>query len=77
MAERSPEEFVRAAQIRFALAAEIYERARRLPLGDQYVEMANVAMLVCAYTAPLYENDFSFGSVTISSRAGCPDSTTR
>ena len=49
MTERSPEAFVRAAQIRLALAANMYDRARLLPYSDQYVEMGNVAMLVwCA-----------------------------
>ena len=46
MPERSLEDFVRAAQIRLALAASMYERANHLPFGDRYVEMANVAMLI-------------------------------
>ena len=46
MTERSPEAFVRAAQIRLALAASMYDRARLLPYSDQYVEMGNVAMLI-------------------------------
>ena len=46
MSERAPEDFVRAAEIRLALAAEIYGRGGELPFIDRYVEMANVAMLV-------------------------------
>ena len=43
MSERTPEEFVRAAEIRLELAASIYERAGHLPFSARNVEMANVA----------------------------------
>ena len=46
MSERSPEDFVRAAQIRLELAASMYERARHLPFSAGNVEMANVAMFL-------------------------------
>ena len=44
MTERPPDAFVRAAQIRLALAASMYQQAGRERFDDRYVEMANVAM---------------------------------
>ena len=46
MPDHTPGEFVRAAEIRLALAASMYERVAELAFGDRYIEMANVAMLV-------------------------------
>ena len=46
MPERSSEEFVRAAQIRLALAAGMYESFKGVHFGARYVEMSNVAMLI-------------------------------
>ena len=44
--DHSPGDFIRASEVRLALALDMFEQDRGLPFGERYIEMANVAMLV-------------------------------